>query len=164
MVGPLKSASVNFDQHGKSKGTAEVSFVAKADALAALSRYNGATLDGQPMSIEVVAAAAAALGGAGRGGIASRVGGAATPQRTVTFAGGAPRSFGAAPQRMIGSGGGRPRGGGRGAGGARPGGGGGGSRGGGRSGRGKAVEKSAAELDAEMESYHAAAGAGGMQE
>jgi THO complex subunit 4 len=79
MVGPLKKASVNFDQSGRSKGTAEIVFERRCarrvpppaavaahsgthpgrdDAVTAQKRYNGATLDGMPMAIEAVASAA----------------------------------------------------------------------------------------------------------
>ena len=45
-VGPLKKASLSFDSHGKSKGSAEVEFVRKNDALAAVKKYQGVALDG----------------------------------------------------------------------------------------------------------------------
>jgi THO complex subunit 4 len=48
MVGELKGTSVNFDRSGRSKGSAEVVFARRADAMTALKRYNGATLDGLP--------------------------------------------------------------------------------------------------------------------
>ncbi|KAI4991427.1 hypothetical protein ZWY2020_039798 [Hordeum vulgare] len=53
-VGDLKRYSINYDKSGRSKGTAEVIFSRKSDALAALKRYNNVQLDGKPMKIEVI--------------------------------------------------------------------------------------------------------------
>lgn len=162
MVGALKSASVNFNAGGRSKGTAEVVFAQRADALAALKRYNGATLDGQPMAIEAVAPAAVALGG-GRllssgmvvGGARGAGGAGGVPVRSVTVT--VDNSRGRGGLRSVnplqregrvqvgaGRGGGRGRlGGGRG-------------EGRGRGGRApKEASKSAADLDAELEAYAA---------
>lgn len=38
----------------KSKGTAEVVFAKRADAIAAVKRYNNVLLDGKPMKIEII--------------------------------------------------------------------------------------------------------------
>lgn len=40
-----------FDQAGRSKGTAEVVFAKKEDAVAAAKRYNNAQLDGLTISV-----------------------------------------------------------------------------------------------------------------
>lgn len=48
------------------QGTAEVVFTRKADAMAAVRRYNGVRLDGQAMQIEVKSGPAVAAAGAGR--------------------------------------------------------------------------------------------------
>ncbi|KAL5204806.1 hypothetical protein ABZP36_009677 [Zizania latifolia] len=53
-VGVLKHYSINYDRSGRSKGTAEVVFSRRSDALAAVKRYNNVQLDGKPMKIEVI--------------------------------------------------------------------------------------------------------------
>ncbi|KAJ7533698.1 hypothetical protein O6H91_13G060300 [Diphasiastrum complanatum] len=144
-VGEVKRCGVNFDRSGRSKGTAEVVFSRRADALAAVKRYNNVQLDGKPMKIEIIGlnlmagiSAARASNGvtAGRG-------------RTVVMTPGFTRAAAAASLvRRQGSSTRRGRGGfgarrfGRG-------------RGRGR-GRGFSnVPKTAEELDAELETYHA---------
>ncbi|XP_020585420.1 THO complex subunit 4A-like [Phalaenopsis equestris] len=53
-VGDLKRYSIHYDRSGRSKGTAEVVFSKRPDALAAVKRYNNVQLDGKPMKIEIV--------------------------------------------------------------------------------------------------------------
>lgn len=60
-IGPVKRASVNCDENGKSKGSAEVIFSRKADALRAIKEYSGRQLDGQPLKIDMVQSVAAAV-------------------------------------------------------------------------------------------------------
>nr|XP_033514942.1 THO complex subunit 4A-like isoform X1 [Nicotiana tomentosiformis] len=52
-VGELKEYALHYDKTGRSKGTAEVVFTHRSDALAAMKRYNYLQLDGRPMKIEV---------------------------------------------------------------------------------------------------------------
>uniref|UniRef100_A0A7N0TAJ3 RRM domain-containing protein n=1 Tax=Kalanchoe fedtschenkoi TaxID=63787 RepID=A0A7N0TAJ3_KALFE len=53
-LGELKDHSIHYDRGGRSLGTAEVVYMRRADAEAALNRYNGVKLDGKPMKIEFV--------------------------------------------------------------------------------------------------------------
>ncbi|XP_077230284.1 ALWAYS EARLY 4 isoform X2 [Tasmannia lanceolata] len=148
-IGELKRCAVHYDRNGRSSGSAEVVFTKRSDALAAVKRYNNVQLDGKPMKIEVigtnlgvpVSARVNVIGAAnGRG------------RRTVVMTPG----FGqVAGSGSFNRGSGRGRGGfqrgGRGRGGRGSGGGRGRGRGGGRK---QPVEKSAEELDKELETYH----------
>ncbi|KFK27533.1 hypothetical protein AALP_AA8G395700 [Arabis alpina] len=129
-VGELKRYTVHFDRSGRSKGTAEVVYSRRGDALAAVKKYNDIQLDGKPMKIEIVG----------------------TNLQTAAAPSGRPAhgNFNGASQR-----GGQGRGGqqrGRGSG---RGGGGRGSGRGGRSGKGPAEKISAEDLDADLAKYHA---------
>ncbi|XP_042419078.1 THO complex subunit 4B-like [Zingiber officinale] len=53
-VGDLKRYSINYDRSGRSKGSAEVVFARRTDAIAAVKRYNNVLLDGKPMKIEII--------------------------------------------------------------------------------------------------------------
>ncbi|XP_011089799.1 THO complex subunit 4A [Sesamum indicum] len=127
-VGDLKRYHIHYDRSGRSKGTAEVVFSRRQDALAAVKRYNNVQLDGKPMKIELV-------------GTNVSTSGAVLP----------PAAPFADPSVALRSGGqgrggfGRPRGGGRGRG---------FGRGRGR-GRGREEKVSAEDLDADLEKYHA---------
>ncbi|KAF2300420.1 hypothetical protein GH714_013115 [Hevea brasiliensis] len=128
-VGDLKRCSIHYDRSGRSKGTADVVFSRRADASAAVKRYNNVQLDGKPMKIEIVGTNIATPG--------------VPPAANGTFgnSNGAPR-------------GGQGRGGAMGR--ARGGSGRGFGRGRGR-GRGHAEKVSAEDLDADLEKYHSEA-------
>ncbi|EEF31023.1 THO complex subunit 4A [Ricinus communis] len=130
-VGDLKRYSIHYDRSGRSKGTAEVVFSRRTDALAAVKRYNNVQLDGKPMKIEIVGTNIATP--------------AATPAANGNFgnSNGAPRGGQGRGGTMR-----RPRGAssdGRGFG-----------RGRGR-GRGRGEKVSAEDLDADLEKYHSEA-------
>ncbi|MBA0792401.1 hypothetical protein Gohar_016901, partial [Gossypium harknessii] len=55
-IGELKRYSVHYDKNGRSSGSAEVVYLRRSDAFAALKRYNNVLLDGKPMIIEIVGA------------------------------------------------------------------------------------------------------------
>lgn len=54
----LKSAKIIYDNSGRSEETAEVVYMRKPDALAAIKKYQNISLDGKPMHIELVASGA----------------------------------------------------------------------------------------------------------
>ncbi|KAK9727272.1 hypothetical protein RND81_05G270300 [Saponaria officinalis] len=127
-VGDLKRFSVHYDRSGRSKGTAEIVFSRRNDAIAAVKRYNNVELDGKPMKIEIVGT-------------------------NVGSAGVLPPAVNGFPRNPLGfDRGGRGRGGPMG----RPRGGRGSGRGRGRE-RGRNEKISAEDLDAELEKYHSAA-------
>ncbi|XP_073044670.1 THO complex subunit 4D-like isoform X1 [Primulina eburnea] len=156
-IGELMRYSIHYDKNGRSSGSAEVIFVRRSDAFQALKRYNNVQLDGKPMKVEIIGAESDVP-------ISARVNvfGGANGKRTVVMGSGTGR-FGGGSRvdrdyrgpihrgrggSNIGRGGGRGGGGGRG-------------RGRGR-GRGvapgrKVVEKSAVDLDKELENYHSEA-------
>ncbi|CAH9108831.1 unnamed protein product [Cuscuta epithymum] len=53
-VGDMKRYGIHYDRSGRSKGTADVVFSRRQDALAAIKRYHNVQLDGKPMKIEIV--------------------------------------------------------------------------------------------------------------
>lgn len=53
-IGPVKSAVLNFDEKGRSKGTATVIFKRNGDASKAWKEYNQRTLDNRVMHIELL--------------------------------------------------------------------------------------------------------------
>ncbi|AED97254.1 THO complex subunit 4A [Arabidopsis thaliana] len=127
-VGELKRYTVHFDRSGRSKGTAEVVYSRRGDALAAVKKYNDVQLDGKPMKIEIVG----------------------TNLQTAAAPSGRPANGNSngAPWRGGQGRGGQQRGGGRGGGGR-----GGGGRGR-RPGKGPAEKISAEDLDADLDKYH----------
>ncbi|PIA26608.1 hypothetical protein AQUCO_09100046v1 [Aquilegia coerulea] len=143
-IGQLKRHTVHYESNGRPSGSSEVVFARRADALAAMKRYNNVQLDGKAMKIEVigtnaerpVSARVNVVGGAtGRG------------RRSVVMTSGRGRARASAP---IIRGNNFNRGGfqgGRGRGRPRP-------RGRGRK---ETTEKSADELNQELEHYHAEA-------
>ncbi|KAF7805485.1 THO complex subunit 4A [Senna tora] len=141
-VGDLKRYTIHYDRSGRSKGTAEVVFSRRTDAVAAVKRYNNVQLDGKPMKIEIVGTNIATPT------VAPSANGA------VGNSNGVPRISYASSFCLLHSGQGRggafgrPRGGSRGRGSSR--------RGRGR-GRGRGEKVSAEDLDADLEKYHSEA-------
>jgi THO complex subunit 4 len=52
--GPVRSAQLNFNEKGVSKGVATVLFVRPGDAHKAFQEYNNRPLDNKPMRIEMI--------------------------------------------------------------------------------------------------------------
>ncbi|KAI3794462.1 hypothetical protein L1987_37094 [Smallanthus sonchifolius] len=155
-IGELKRYAIHYDKYGRPSGSAEVLFARRSDAFQALKRYNNVQLDGKPMKIEID-------GSSTKIPVSARVNvvGGLNGQRTVVMTSGMGRGRGAiAANRAFGQ---------RNRGGIRNGRGGiGGNRGHGRGrgrgqstlrGRGRGrkpvVDKSAVELDKDLENYHA---------
>lgn len=53
-VGQVKKVAVHYDRSGRSEGTAEVKFLKKSDALAAIKKLNGAKVDGRAISLTLL--------------------------------------------------------------------------------------------------------------
>ena len=51
----MKKSSLNYGPNGKSKGSGEVIFFNRADALAAMREYSGMKLDGRELQLEIIA-------------------------------------------------------------------------------------------------------------
>ncbi|CAA0816856.1 THO complex subunit 4A [Striga hermonthica] len=135
-VGDLKRCNVHYDRTARSKGTAEVVFSRRQDALAAIKKYNNVQLDGKPMKIELVGTNIPTGGGAAFPTAGAFRDPNAVPPRFVLWEG----------QNFNKGGFGRPRGGGRGRG---------FGRGGRGRGRGHVGKISAEDLDADLDKYHA---------
>eukprot|EP00123_Amoebidium_parasiticum_P012116 comp21131_c0_seq2/m.28573 comp21131_c0_seq2/g.28573 ORF comp21131_c0_seq2/g.28573 comp21131_c0_seq2/m.28573 type:complete len:233 (-) comp21131_c0_seq2:203-901(-) len=129
--GTLKKVAVHYTAQGRSLGTAEVVYVRPEDAARAVKEYNGVTLDGRPMKL-------IAVDEEPRSNVLSRISAPAPAQ---------PRQRDAIQYTDDGrwSRGGGARGG-RGGRGSAP--------RGGRGGRAPRENKSQADLDAELDSYH----------
>jgi THO complex subunit 4 len=89
-VGRVKKSGLNFNEHGKSKGTAEVIYASRADALKAIKTYNGVKLDGKPLRIDLVGGAASSGNVLSSGVVVSgvKVGGGGGRQARVVVTGG----------------------------------------------------------------------------
>ena len=59
--GPVRSAQLNYNAEGKSKGVANVVYSRSGDAAKAVKEYNTRTFDGRPMKIELIISADAAV-------------------------------------------------------------------------------------------------------
>ncbi|KAK4747623.1 hypothetical protein SAY87_014209 [Trapa incisa] len=55
-IGDIKRYAIHFDKTGRPSGSAEVVYSRRSDAFLALKRYNNVLLDGKPMRIEIVGA------------------------------------------------------------------------------------------------------------
>ncbi|KAF5747468.1 hypothetical protein HS088_TW05G00189 [Tripterygium wilfordii] len=53
-IGDLKRHAIHYDKNGRPGGSAEEVYARRSDAFAALKRYNNVLLDGKPMKLEVV--------------------------------------------------------------------------------------------------------------
>ncbi|GMH26831.1 hypothetical protein Nepgr_028674 [Nepenthes gracilis] len=53
-IGGLKRYAIHFDKNGQPSGSAEVVYAKRSDAFAALKRYHNVQLDGRPMKIEIL--------------------------------------------------------------------------------------------------------------
>ncbi|KAF8057333.1 hypothetical protein N665_1257s0004 [Sinapis alba] len=161
-IGEMKRYAIHYDQNGRPNGSAEVVYMRRSDAFQAMKRYNNVLLDGRSMKLEILGGNNEVTPLAARVNVTGLNG---RMKRTVSIGqgirGGRGRGRSAAPSmRRLPIGnqqGGGVRGGrggfrGRGRGQAS------GGRGnkGGRGGK-KAVEKSAEELDKDLETYHAEA-------
>eukprot|EP00982_Pelagococcus_subviridis_P001143 9166-Pelagococcus_subviridis.AAC.3 len=159
-VGAVKKAGLNFDENGRSKGTAEIIFASPASAQKAIQTYNGVKLDGRPLKIELIG------GGGGLGGsLAGRLSGVGAGGRTVTFNAGRGGSGVRGGRKVVAKVVSAPRGK-KGAAGGAKGAGGRGAKGGGRGGKGgrgpkpkKATPMTQEQLDAQLDSYKAGAAA-----
>ncbi|CAG8688536.1 9176_t:CDS:2 [Ambispora leptoticha] len=81
MIGPVRQVNLNFDQNGRSKGTASVVFNRRTDAVKAVEKFRNTTLDGRDIKIEFVVAPNA-------GPITQRIGGLNENRPTVRGIGG----------------------------------------------------------------------------
>lgn len=126
-VGDLKRHAIHYDRSGRSKGTGEVVFARRAHAEAAVRRYNNVQLDGKPLKLEII-------------GTNLTVPAPAIPHSRVRAVRPAVQSVNGGGSRGLAKRGPRGRGG----------------RGSGRKGK-RNETKSAADLDAELENYHAEA-------
>lgn len=135
--GNIESAAVHYDRSGRSLGTADVMFQRKTDAIKALKKYNGVSLDGRPMDIKLTAGISAVVAE-----ISPRLGGFSGVRRGGVRGGGRGSARGG-PGGRGGSSGGR--------GGFR---GGRGGRGAANAGREAKPARSAADLDAELDAYN----------
>ncbi|GJN03560.1 hypothetical protein PR202_ga21016 [Eleusine coracana subsp. coracana] len=145
-VGHLKRFAVHYDGYGRPNGTAEVVFTRRSDAIAALKRYNNVLLDGKAMKIEVIGSdlgmpmtprinvVGASNGRATRTVVLTNVG---ERYNRGGFQAGRGRGRGRAQFQARGRGRGQFQGRGR--------------------GRGRKPEKTADELDKDLETYHAEA-------
>ncbi|KAJ8448225.1 hypothetical protein Cgig2_025149 [Carnegiea gigantea] len=53
-IGELKRYAIHFDKNGRPSGTAEVVYAKRSDAFVGHKRYNNVQLDGRPMTIEII--------------------------------------------------------------------------------------------------------------
>ncbi|CAG8435364.1 7399_t:CDS:2 [Ambispora gerdemannii] len=54
MIGPVREIALDYDKLGHFKGSAVIVFARRGDAVRAVERFRGVTLDGQELKIEVI--------------------------------------------------------------------------------------------------------------
>lgn len=72
--GKTRRLTMNYDKSGRSLGTAEILYEDRQNAYRAMQQYNGVPLDGKPMIIEVMSGGAGRMGGRVGGGMRNNFG------------------------------------------------------------------------------------------
>jgi len=70
-IGEVKKVIINYDQSGRSNGSATVTFCNKSDALACLKKYNGIEIDGKAIHLTLLGSNLPTRPRGGRGGLSA---------------------------------------------------------------------------------------------